>query len=427
MMTPKMSLARRPAYGLAPSLLRNVLLARLGRLREGELAIIDAHGRVLLGQPAADGLRAQITVHAERFWQRVASGGTLAAADAFIDGDWSADDLTAVMRLLVRNRDAMTGLEGGLAWLWRKVDHARHLLRPNTRGGSKKNIAAHYDLGDDLFALMLDPTMSYSCGIFERPDATLEEASLAKIDRLIAKLDLRPEHHLVEIGTGWGALAVRAAQTTGCRVTTTTISTAQHERATERVAEAGLADRITVLLEDYRDLRGQYDRLVSVEMIEAIGATQYREFFQVCERLVGPAGLVAVQAITVPDASYEEARDDVDFIKARIFPGTCIPSLNALLDAATRAGQLRLHHMEDIGLHYARTLALWRRNLEQHEAEIVRARGERFWRAFVYYLCYCEGGYRERFLGDVQLVLRGPRAMPPLNLPPLVEDPRIDA
>ncbi len=310
---------------------------------------------------------------------------------------------------MARNVAAMDGLEGGLAALRRPVDAIWHALRRNTRTGSRRNIAEHYDLGDDFFQLMLDPTMTYSCGVFERPDATLEEASIAKIDRLCRMLRLGPEDHLLEIGTGWGAFALHAASRYGCRVTTTTISANQLARARRRVADAGLSDSVTVLHTDYRDLPGRFDKLVSVEMLEAVGADYYGTFFSKCASLLEDDGLMALQTITIADARYEQHVRGVDFIKRYVFPGSNIPSITALLQAATRSSDLTLRRLDDIGPHYATTLAAWRENLARNADAVARLTDERFRRIWHFYLCYCEAGFAEGYLGDAQMLFSRPR------------------
>jgi cyclopropane-fatty-acyl-phospholipid synthase len=387
---------------------RSAILARLARLRGGNIAIEDGEGgeRLQLGEPG--GLSVRLRVDRPRFWRRVALGGSLGAGEAYADGDWEVDDLTALVRLLARNRGVLTGLEGGAARLRRPLDLVWALLRRNTRAGARRNIAEHYDLGNDFFALMLDPTMSYSSGVWEGPGSTLEEASVRKLDLLCRRLRLGPRDHLVEIGTGWGSLALHAAGRYGCRVTTTTLSPAQWELASERVARAGLAGRITLLREDYRDLAGRYDKLVSCEMIEAVGHDQYPAFFRKCASLVAPGGLLALQAITIADQHYDQARREVDFIKRHVFPGSCIPAVTALVGAAAKAGGLRLLELEDYGPHYARTLAAWRANLATRRAEVERLTEERFRRLWHFYLCYCEGGFREGHLGVAQLLFRRP-------------------
>jgi cyclopropane-fatty-acyl-phospholipid synthase len=284
-----------------------------------------------------------------------------------------------------------------------------HWLNRNTEQGSRKNIAAHYDLGNDMFQLFLDPTMMYSSAIFARDDMALEQASLHKLERICQKLQLSPADHVVEIGTGWGGFAMYAASHYGCKVTTTTISQAQYDLAQQRVAAAGLGDKINILLTDYRELEGQYDKLVSIEMIEAVGYQFYDTYFAQCARLLKPEGMMLLQAITIADQRYDAARRSVDFIQRYIFPGSCIPSVTAMLQSITRATDMRLFDLEDIGPHYARTLAEWRHNFFRNEAAI-RALGypDEFIRMWEFYLCYCEGGFAERALGDVHMLLVKP-------------------
>ena len=280
-----------------------------------------------------------------------------------------------------------------------------HLLRRNSRRGSRNNIGAHYDLGNDFYSLFLDETWTYSSGIFETSESTLKEASIAKYDRICRKLDLNPNDHLIEIGTGWGGFAIHAAGKYGCRVTTTTISNQQYSLARQRIAKAGLSDRVEVLKQDYRDLKGQYDKLVSIEMIEAVGHQYYRTFFKTCSRLLKPNGLMAIQAITIGDHLFDRHKRSVDFIKRYIFPGSCIPSITALHQAMAASSDLRLYHMEDITPHYATTLRMWRERFFDH-IDQVRAQGfsEPFIRMWDFYLSYCEAGFKERYIGDVQMV-----------------------
>jgi cyclopropane-fatty-acyl-phospholipid synthase len=385
---------------------RRAVLHSLAQLHGGALELEENGVRRILGEPG--GLLARVTVRDPRFWRRVALGGSLGAGESYADGDWEVDDLTAVVRLLVRNHSARRGLDGGLSLLRRPLDLAYALLRRNSRAGARRNIADHYDLGNDFFALMLDPTMTYSSGVWDSPESTLEEASLRKLDLLCKRLRLVPEDHLLEIGAGWGSLAIHAASRYGCRVTTTTLSRAQGDLASERVRAAGLADRVTLLRDDYRDLRGRFDKVVSCEMIEAIGAEQYESFFARCAALVAPGGLVALQAITIADQHYERARGEVDFIKRHIFPGSCIPSISALVGAATKASDLRLRQLQDYGPHYARTLAAWRGNLAANHAAVERLTDQRFRRLWHFYLCYCEGGFAEGHIGVSQLVFERP-------------------
>jgi cyclopropane-fatty-acyl-phospholipid synthase len=344
----------------------------------------------------------------------VAFAGTVGAGEAFINGLWECDDLTGLVRLFVVNRRLMNDVDSGWSRLSAPFLKMAHWLNRNDKSGSRRNIAAHYDLGNDFFGLFLDETMAYSCGIFERPTATLAEASRAKFDAALSKLALGPGRHLLEIGTGWGGLAIHAAKYYGCRVTTTTISREQYEFARERVERAGLGDRVTLLLEDYRDLTGRYDAVVSIEMIEAVGHQFLDTYFRKCADLLDPAGAMLLQAITIRDQFYGQALRSVDFIKRFIFPGSFIPSIQAIVDSVARATDFKLSHLEDIGPHYARTLKLWREGFFERIAD-VRAQGypESFVRMWEFYLCYCEGGFEERQLGDVQMLLTKPQSRRP--------------
>jgi cyclopropane-fatty-acyl-phospholipid synthase len=404
--------------GAADALFRGIVHRQLRGIRAGRLTLDDGRGATAFG--ADTDLRAVIDVRDPAFYRSVAVGGTVGAAQSYTRGEWDADDLVAVFRMFARDRAANDRLERGIAAVRGLAYRVAHRLRSNTRRRSRGNIAAHYDLGNEFFALFLDPTMTYSCGIFEREDSTLEDASLAKIDRLCAKLRLGPADHLLEIGTGWGSLAIRAASQFGCRVTTATLSVEQARLARERVGAAGLSDRIEVVVDDYRALRGRYDKLVSVEMIEAVGHDHLGAYFDACSRLLAPDGVMALQAITVVDQRHAIARRQVDLIQHMLFPGADIPSVTAMLDAATRASALRLVHLEDITPHYARTLREWRRRFDDN---IDRARelgvDEPFARLWRYYLAYCEAGFAERYTGTVQMLLANPRAKPDPILPPL--------
>lgn len=373
--------------------------------------IEDRGERMSFGQDIEEAeLRATVQVRDQRFYSDLALGGGVGAGESYMAGSWTTDDLTALVRIMVRNREVMDGLDGGLARLASPARRLLHYLNRNTKTGSRRNIAAHYDLGNDFFELILDrDLMMYSCAIFERPDATLEDASTAKVDRICRKLDLRARDHVVEIGTGWGGFAIHAAKNYGCRVTTTTISRAQHDYAVKRIAAEGLSDRITALLEDYRDLSGQFDKAVSIEMIEAVGHHFLDSYFRKCGGLLKPDGMMLLQAITITDREYAGALKRVDFIKKYIFPGSFIPSVTALCCSITCSSDLRLFHLEDITPNYAETLKNWRLRMFKN-IERVRALGypEEFIRMWEFYLCYCEGGFRERYIGDVQMLLNKP-------------------
>ena len=402
---------------------RRLLLGQLARLGDGALTLVEPDGtRHAFGRrtPRLD-LAVTLEVLDAQLYADAAFGGTVGAGGAYINGLWRCDDLTGLVRLFVANREVMDGMDGGWAWLSKPLHRAFHWLNRNTRSGSARNIAAHYDLGNALYELMLDPTMAYSCGIFADDAATLEQASVAKFDAACRKLGLRQGDRVVEIGTGWGGLAIHAAAKYGVHVTTTTISREQHDYAREKIARAGLTDRITLLLEDYRDLKGRYDKAMSIEMIEAVGADFLDTYLRKCSALLEPHGAMLLQAITIQDQHYEQARKSVDYIQRYIFPGSFIPSVQAISASLTRVTDLKIFHLEDIGPHYARTLREWRRNF-MGQLDKVRALGypDSFVRMWEFYLCYCEGGYLERQLGDVQLLLTKPgcRLATPLAVPP---------
>ena len=388
---------------------KRAVMHRLAGIAQGELVLRDGTSTQHYGQLTARGaLSVTLQVHDPRFYSEIAFGGSIGAGEAYMQGYWSVDDLTALMRILLQNREVLDGMETGLARFTAPLQKALHWASRNTRRGSRRNIQAHYDLGNDFFQRFLDPTMMYSSAIFERPDMTLEQASLAKLDRVCRTLNLKPGDHVMEIGTGWGGFAVHAARHYGCHVTTTTISPRQHEFARARFEAAGLADRITLLLTDYRDLTGQYDKLVSIEMIEAVGHPYYDAYFRQCSALLKPEGSMLLQAITIADHRYEAAKQSVDFIQRYIFPGSCIPSVAAITDAVARVSDLRLVHLQDIGPHYALTLQRWRESLF---ANLEPQRyPESFIRMWEFYFCYCEAGFIERVIGDAQMLLVKPLA-----------------
>jgi cyclopropane-fatty-acyl-phospholipid synthase len=391
---------------------KRLLLAQLQKVRDGRLRLIDDGIERSFGAVTARG-PFEVTLHVRnpRLYPDALFAGTVGAGEAYMNGYWHCDNLVNLVRLFVINDHMMNDVDSGFSRLAGVLFKAAHWLNRNDKLGSRRNIAAHYDLGNPFFELFLDETMAYSCAIFPRPDATLAEGSRAKFDAACSKLALTPQHHLLEIGTGWGGLAVHAARHYGCRVTTTTISREQYEAAKERIAREGLSDRVTLLLEDYRDLQGQYDALVSIEMVEAVGHQYLDRYFRQCSALLKPDGAMLLQAITIGDQFYDQAVRSVDFIKKFIFPGSFIPSVSCLVDSVARATDMKLFHLEDIGPHYARTLRLWREAFLARLAE-VRAQGypESFVRMWEYYLAYCEGGFEERRLGDVQMLLTKPGA-----------------
>lgn len=393
------------SFGALDRVLRARLLERLGGLKHGQLVIEDAFGRIALGHAAGQD-REPVLVRVEdpSLYRALATSGSVGAGEAYIRGHWRCDDLVGLIRLLLRNRDLLDGLESGTARLGGWLLRVWAALKPNTRRGSRAHIAAHYDLGNEFFALFLSDDLMYSSALWEGPDDTLEAASTRKLDAVCRSLRLNSGDELIEIGTGWGGLALHAAQHYGCRVTTTTLSREQHALACQRVARNGLSARIRVLLEDYRDLKGRYDKLVSIEMIEAIGARYLPTYFAKIGTLLRPGGRALLQAITIEDHRYERALSEVDYIKRHVFPGAFIPSVSAMLEAKRRVTDLNLICFQDFGLSYARTLEVWRKRFLAQRTEVRRLGfDEAFFRLWEFYLAYCEAGFRERSIGVAHL------------------------
>ncbi|HET7536731.1 MAG TPA: cyclopropane-fatty-acyl-phospholipid synthase family protein [Candidatus Didemnitutus sp.] len=402
------------------SLAERLVLGSFAAMSRGRLRIELPDGRIReLGDPqartgeVAPGVAnpALIRVRRAAFFKKCLWGGDVGFAESFLDGDWETPDLTAVIGwfvLNVENAPTMSGSARARTWavnLLRWGNRVGHLLRPNTRTTARRNIADHYDLSNDFFTLWLDPTMMYSSARWERADATLQEAQVAKNDALCRKLHLRRTDHVLEIGTGWGGWSLHAAQNYGCRVTTLTISEKQAELARARIAAAGLSDQVTVLLQDYRDVSGQFDKIVSIEMLEAVGHKYLIDYAAACSRLLKRDGLIALQFITCPDARYAHFRRGVDFIQKHIFPGSLLLSANRLNRLFAQKGGFVLHGLEDIGRDYARTLRTWRESFHR-QLDQVRALGfdERFVRKWHYYLCYCEAAFALRNISVVQTV-----------------------
>ena len=393
-------------------LARKVVHARLQALTHGQLTVREGGTAVVYGalSNAAD-VQAELQVHHPSFYSDIAFGGSIGAGEAYMAGHWSSSDLYDLLRLLLINRDVLENIDSGLAKLVQPARKLLHWLNRNTRDGSRKNIAAHYDLGNDFYGLWLDPKMMYSCAYFDSATTSLEVAATAKLERICRKLDLSGDDSVIEIGTGWGGFAIYAAQNYGCHVTTTTISREQYELASERVRQAGLEDKITLLFDDYRDLNGKYDKLVSIEMIEAVGHQFHESFFKKCCELLKPDGQMLLQAITIADQQYDNYVKDVDFIRRYIFPGGCLTSVTDMANVMTRETDMRILHTEDIGPHYARTLRHWKeRFFEQIDAVREMGYSDTFVRMWEYYLCYCEAAFQERSTGTVQMLIMRPDA-----------------
>ena len=389
--------------------LRKTLHEKLAKLENAKLTLSDPLGKHELGSGSFDGLTASIEVADLEFYRKVAFGGSIGAAEAYMDKLWQADDLTRVIQIMVRNRELLDSMEGGIATIANKLLTLWHSANRNTSEGSRRNIFAHYDLGNELFKIFLDEHQMYSSATFYQSDEDLQQASNAKLDRICKKLDLRETDHLLEIGTGWGGFAVYAAKQYGCRITTTTISQEQYQAAKLRIEQQGLADRVTVLMQDYRKLVGLFDKLVSIEMIEAVGHQYLDTYIKKCSTLLKQNGMALIQAITIEDTRYQQALKSVDFIQRYIFPGSFIPSVSAIVESAARCTDLRLINLEDQGDSYALTMKNWHdrfmKNLEQ-----VKKLGysDEFIRMWEFYLCYCEGGFKEKSISNVQLLLAKP-------------------
>jgi cyclopropane-fatty-acyl-phospholipid synthase len=400
----------RGAQRQGASFARRLVHGLLGHLECGSLALHEAGEVRHFGDTGGNGVTATIHINDPRAYRHFVAGGTIGAGESYMLGLWQSPCLTDVIRLFCANMVAMERMEGGVSLFRRLAQRVVHALKRNSLNGARRNIQAHYDLGNDFFSLFLDPAMMYSSAVFPSEDATLEVASRHKLELLCRDLELTEDDHLLEIGSGWGGMAIFAASEYGCRVTTTTISREQYEYTLGKVRDAGLEDRISVLCQDYRVLQGSYDKVVSIEMVEAVGYEFYGEFFRRCNALLKPDGKFVMQAITIQDQRFEAARDTVDFIKRYIFPGGCLPSLEVISRHVSRDTDLQMIALRDITADYARTLAQWRaRFLAAREQ--VRALGfeERFQRMWEFYLCYCEGGFRERVISTVQLTFAGPQ------------------
>lgn len=406
-----------------PGFFAGQLFRSLRPLQQDQIRVVDGGCTRSFGNSVGK-LSATVVVHNPRFYRRTLLGGGLGAAESYMDGDWTCDDLTTLVRIFIRNRHVMERMNSPRTWLSKTWARLKHLLRRNTRGGARQNIHEHYDLGNDFFRLFLDDSMAYSCGIFEQPDSSLEEASHSKMQRICRKLNLSSEDHLIEVGGGWGGLAMHAAGQFGCRVSTTTISHEQYQHMNQRVEDAGLASRIEVLEQDYRDLEGKFDKLVSVEMIEAVGHEYFDVFFRKSSSLLRPDGMMLVQGIVIKDQFFAAHRHSADFIRQHIFPGGCLPSVTALCDSMTRASDLRLIHLEEISDHYAQTLRHWRQRFWDRIEEVRKlGYSEQFIRKWEYYLRYCEAAFEERQVNVVQMLLAKPQCrFDPLSVQlPVVE------
>ncbi len=388
-----------------------ILIHQLNKIGHGWLEL-HFDGLVHSFGQANSSLSARIEVKDSSFFRKACLGGSLGVADSYAAGDWETDDLVMLFRLFLQNLDVMDRMEGGWATVLNKFARWAYLIsQKNTVKGSRRNIALHYDLGNDFYELMLDPTMTYSCGIFANQDTTLEEASLAKYDRIIEQLEIKDWQTVLEIGCGWGGFAKRLLETTDAKWTGTTISQQQYNYAKEIIEQGNWENRATLLQEDYRNLQGSYDRIVSIEMIEAVGHEYLPTYFSKISDLLAADGAALVQAITMPDHRYDQYLKEVDYIRTRVFPGSCVPSISAMVSAVAKKSDLRPTGIHDIGYHYARTLREWRMQFLAKEEEIKKlGYDDSFRRAWIYYLCYCEAGFEEGYTGDIHLLLTKPNS-----------------
>ena len=389
---------------------RSMILKHLGTMQRGQLVIKENGEKTVYGDQSDNvELVAELTIVDIDTYSALALNGVIGAGESYMEGHWTSPDLVKVIRFFVINMQTLDAMDGERTWLSRMGMWLLDRVNRNTIARAQKNISAHYDLGNDFFSLFLDQTMMYSSAVFADEKISLYEASNAKLETICQQLKLNADDHLVEIGTGWGGMAIYAAQNYGCRVTTTTISQEQFDFATQRVNDLGLNDQVTVLMQDYRKLTGRYDKLVSIEMIEAVGRQYFSEYFSRCADLLKPDGLMLIQAITIADQRYDQATKAVDFIQRYIFPGGCLPSVNIIGHHVASNTDMMIISLSDIGRDYAITLERWREQFLE-KLETVRSQGfdERFIRMWEYYLCYCEGGFRERVISTAQIVMAKP-------------------
>ena len=388
---------------------KNLILSQFRKINHGCIILNEGNQKIVFGDQSST-LNAEVNIYSDEFYILAGSGGDLGIAEAYAAGYWDADDMVKLIQIVIKNQEVQKSLEGGLAKLINPINRYIHRSRRNTVSGSKENIVAHYDLSNEFFQTWLDKSMTYSCAIFEPEDLSLFDASKEKLDRICRKLNIQADDHVVEIGTGWGSFAVHAAKEYGCRVTTTTISNEQHAYVSDLIEKEDLKDKITLLKNDYRELKGQYDKLVSIEMIEAVGYNFIQQFFQTCSDLLKPNGLMAIQGITYHEQGFDNHLNSVDFIKKYIFPGSNLVSVNHVLSVIKNFTDLSLVHLEDITKYYAETLKLWREKYKNEMSKIKKmGYSDEFLRMWDYYFIYCEAGFRERFIGDVQLVMAKPK------------------
>ena len=390
-------------------MLNKIVFTQLNKISIGSLSLQDGKSRYTFGDQKNNKLHAEIFVHDPKFYRFVVFGGSIGSSEAFMSGYWSSPNLTNVIRIFAVNAHLTDELESKFNFLIRPFFRVVHYLNKNSQRNSKRNISAHYDLSNNFFKLFLDETMMYSSAIFKTRNQTLKAASLNKLDIICQKLNLKPTDHVVEIGSGWGGFAIFAAENYGCKVTTTTISQQQFSYTRDLINKKNLGEKITLLFEDYRNLEGKYDKLVSIEMIEAVGHHYYHEYFKKINTLLKPDGIALIQAITIRDQRYSKALQNVDFIQKYIFPGSCIPSIEIIQNNLTKETDMIISDLENINHHYAKTLNLWKKAFNKNQNKIIKLGfDERFIRMWNFYFSYCEGGFAERAINDLHILMSKP-------------------
>ena len=392
------------------SLFKRAIIKKFKSLKVGYIRLDDGSESHSFGDPDSN-IKTSVTIISDEFYLLLGSRGLLGVAEAYSTGYWKADDLVKLIQIVVQNKEVMGQLESGWSKIFKPINALIHLRRKNSLSGSKKNILAHYDLSNDFYRLWLDDTMTYSCAFFKDSSTSLEDASIEKLDRICRKLKLCSDDSVLEIGTGWGSFAIHAASKYGCKVTSTTISDAQYNYAVSKVRDANLSDKISILKEDYRQLSGKYDKIVSIEMIEAVGHEYVPIYFKKVSELLKDDGFFALQGITYNDQGFDVYKHNVDFIKKYIFPGSCLISISQVVDSMKQYTDLSIAHLEDITMHYAKTLRIWRDNFLA-QTESVRGLGfsQEFINMWEFYFVYCEAGFRERHIGDFQFIFSKPNS-----------------
>ena len=406
---PPQNIARNQTPTIFDRSCMNLVINLFNKIETGGLTFYLPDGSARYFGDKNSSFQAQMTINDYRFFKDAVLGGDVGLGEAYMKGFWDTDDIPALFSVLIKNRQALANGNMTTAWLVRQKDRLMHALRANTLIGSRRNIGEHYDLSNDFFQTFLDPTMLYSCGLYRGESDTCEDAQRRKLRSIIDKARIESTDHVLEIGCGWGGFAMEAVKQTGCRVTGITVSEEQYQLAQERVLQAGLQDKITILFKDYRHVAGLFDKIVSIEMLEAVGHKYLGTFFTACDKLLKPAGRLVIQVITIPDQSYENYRRNTDWIQKYIFPGGHLPSVTALSQVVTRNTSLLMEQLEDIGTNYARTLKDWRESFTRNLGKINSLGfDEIFQRKWIYYLAMCEAGFRERAIGDIQVVFRKP-------------------